>query len=58
MSGAVEYLFCGSLWGVMAIAFHAQLYPKKVEWWRLIAVFVVNSVLWPICIGLAIVNAE
>jgi hypothetical protein len=48
------YLLIGFVYGVWSLKRHEELYPYKLELWRLMLVFFINAFLWPISIPIAI----
>ena len=52
------YLVIGVVHGFWAIKMQMKHHPNAVEYWRLLLVFLINSIGWPITMPWAAVNKQ
>jgi len=53
---SVLYVVLAVLWGVFSV--HMQLKLHGRSWWRVPLVFILNTMFFPICVGIAIFKRE
>ena len=54
----IVYSVVGVLHGLWALKMQKKYHPKCLEWWRMIFVFVINSIGWPITMTWAAINKQ
>lgn len=52
------YCIIGLADGIWATFMHWNLHPKYRQWYRLLSVFVINFILWPISLPLGIADIK
>jgi len=58
MKYLIIYAVIGILHGLWAIKMQKKYNPNAIEWWRMLMVFVINSVGFPITIIWAAINKQ
>jgi len=54
----IIYSVIALLHGLWSLKMQKKYHPKKIEWWRMLIVFIINSVGFPITIPWAAINKQ
>jgi Na+/H+ antiporter NhaA len=56
--GIIIYSVIGLTHGIIALKMQKKHHPNHIEWWRMITIFFINSVGFPICMPWAASNNQ
>lgn len=48
------YVFFAFVWGIYSVEMQHTYHPDSLEWWRLILIFIVNIIIFPIAVIISI----
>jgi hypothetical protein len=58
MKYLIIYAVIGILNGLWAMKMQKKYHPNSIEWWRMLMVFVINLIGFPITIPWAVINKQ